>query len=1346
MKRIEYSKDNVKRRYIFPVIFLGILLFSFVFSIVVSEAEIIKENVNINVKMYSKSIENGEKGISPYTSNINITWDNTKYTLNKDGSLGEIVIIASNDDQREESYKFDITADDYEISLRTKTYYTPDGSQRVYKLQESTLYTIYIPEGMLINSEENRINEDIYFDFVTAGDGNNDILLSTSPVNLQERIDTSDSIIFKFIDDISLNQWLSKDMNFYKSQYIDIVSLNLNTDLSDSKNDSVEDFTVSVDKNKLILKKNNGEKLNDFSKYIVRLKDETVFLKNSLSGVKIYNDGDDSSQWTTVQFKTNKIVEETSPINHEKNVELEPTIRIKFKDELRAIDSINILNNTKLKIKDDHGEQIFLNPGNAKVYLDSDKKTLVIELNAAGSISSLLRADTPYYFWMKEGVVKLQKDESIGNEEIVLNFTTVDELNTTEVISYSSSISLEDDITKMDSTELNSHESIYIGFDRAIKFDKDFEWDLDKGTYSDIEVISKYFQLYEGTSTVAEHVYSEEYNSELHIYSSKYIDTDGDDYMERYMLPEGITNLQDLEDVTKLKSLSIKKVQILQYEGEDRILKITPKNSLTNLNKYKLRVDRGIIEDLNGYNIKRDIEFSFWTKESSVSSGVSWERVEDYKFSDIEEDSPYFEMPRYGWFLMHDDSDIVERFGIKPIAIDIKGEIIPNRSEENLFKGLESIHLKDVYYHPDSGEIGTGIKSVNKIVTQYYIKDGERYTKLYIYPEQLKYGRRYLMTIPQNTFQSRSGYFLPELKFDFVVKSQIGGEMDILYLENGMKNVMDIAKDSWEIIARGYNFEQGIDKVEILDINELNKVEISSEDVEFKDVTTINIKIRDEKKDEFIDEFGAIDEDLKLKVIIYFSSGDYVEKEGLIITPRGNPNLIDMEPSDQDVWYDEYSINRKKIDGEYVYFLKVTFSDPDTDNDGVGELQVRFLEGVDGSKTYIGLSRLMEESSVTASGSSVSLINTDFIRRVIGVLSDENTSESQKDKYMEYIFEKNGAREEAYLYLPIKLLSSQTSYNVILASDVVVYPGSSVGNEGITWSFTTMADPVITDILVGSVVEDYDEDEPLIISGEFFYHTLEVYFNDIRAEDVEIEEDEDGNTYLEVYLPQGNDRLEPGIYNMYIENDENHVRELYGVFSVVREGERIPIEEYRLKETELGEVREDIKVSENTIILDSKYADDRYVEVDLDELMGSDVLVRRIVIEGDEDEKIGVLKTKSRWADIDLYNVRLDSDADDDEITLILGRADQVLKQALRKKLGHKAIKSEFIRVKAENSTLDRVVLNIPFNKANGKRLKVLKYDEYTRNFYMVKVSVDLVDREVTIESKGPGIFVVVED
>ena len=291
-----------------------------------------------------------------------------------------------------------------------------------------------------------------------------------------------------------------------------------------------------------------------------------------------------------------------------------------------------------------------------------------------------------------------------------------------------------------------------------------------------------------------------------------------------------------------------------------------------------------------------------------------------------------------------------------------------------------------------------------------------------------------------------------------------------------------------------------------------------------------------------------------------------------------------------------------------------------------------------------------------------------------------------------------------------------------------------------------MADPVITDILVGSVVEDYDEDEPLIISGEFFYHTLEVYFNDIRAEDVEIEEDEDGNTYLEVYLPQGNDRLEPGIYNMYIENDENHVRELYGVFSVVREGERIPIEEYRLKETELGEVRADIKVSENTIILDSKYADDRYVEVDLDELMGSDVLVRRIVIEGDEDEKIGVLKTKSRWADIDLYNVRLDSDADDDEITLILGRADQVLKQALRKKLGHKAIKSEFIRVKAENSTLDRVVLNMPFNKANGKRLKVLKYDEYTRNFYMVKVSVDLVDREVTIESKGPGIFVVVED
>ena len=133
--------------------------------------------------------------------------------------------------------------------------------------------------------------------------------------------------------------------------------------------------------------------------------------------------------------------------------------------------------------------------------------------------------------------------------------------------------------------------------------------------------------------------------------------------------------------------------------------------------------------------------------------------------------------------------------------------------------------------------------------------------------------------------------------------------------------------------------------------------------------------------------------------------------------------------------------------------------------------------------------------------------------------------------------------------------------------------------------------------------------------------------------------------------------------------------------------------------------------------------------------MGIDTLVRRIVIDGDEDKKIGVLKTSSRWADIDLHNVKLASDSDGDEITLILGRTDQALKQFLNKKLGGKVIKSQFIRVTAENGNLTRVILNIPLNRTNGKKLKALRYDQNTRNFYTEKVSVNLVDKKATVQS-----------
>lgn len=990
-------------------------------------------------------------------------------------------------------------------------------------------------------------------------------------------------------------------------------------------------------------------------------------------------------------------VESTSPSNGEENIGLEPTIKIKFLYNLKTTDFTGFVgsdnqeeNKIHLRLGDMYNEDeyVALDNLNTEISIASDKKTLLIDLkDDETNVNGLLRSNTPYTFIIDEGSIEfdVDGDEKLFNEKIVLNFTTGSSGESPRAMSYSSSSYLRDDITDIDSTNLDSSGSIYIAFDKAIKFDKDFETD------------NNYFKLYDC--------------SNIHMYD--------------------IDKLDEIN--SQLKKLDIKSVEILKYENEYRILKITPKYSLDNLNKYKISIDKEAIENLSGYNLDKDIEFSFWTKKSSKDLDVSWESVAGYKVDEFQEGIPFFESPKYG--------------KITSIYIDIKGEIIP-KAQENLFESLKDIKLADYYKYTDSGKMtDIEIDRIDRVAVKNFPKYGEDHTRLYIYPSQeLVYGRRYKLEIPSGTFESRSGKSLSRLEFDFVVKSNSNQPMGILSLENNENDIETISKETWEILIRGYNFRQAIEGATISNAEGTKVVNISLEDIEFQDVTTIKVKIRDDSKREFLKEFGSINDELKLNININFNNGASLSSDELIINPKGSPEPIEKDPSDIDIWYDENEINKRKIDGEDIYFLKITFKDIDFDGDGAGELDIRHSESSDGTTRYTGLEALMEGTSIKARGSSLSLLNIDFIRKVINVLEDKEASEGKKSRYLEYIFEKNEKKMEVYLHVPIKQLNSQTTYNVNIASDIIAYSDSIEGNKIITWSFTTMANPLVNDVFIGSVVEDYDEDDPIIITGEYFYEDVEVYFNDIEAERVKIKENEDGNRYLEVYLPDGRDRLEPGIYNIYVENDENHVRELYGEFSVVKEGDWIPNEEYISDEVDLGEVRADIEVSENTVMLKSKYADDKYLELDLDNLMGIETLVRKIVIDGDESDKIGILKTKSKWADIDFYNVRLDSGSDDDEIILTLGRADQALKQSLQKKLAGSSVKSQFIRATAKNSSFDSIILDIPFEKSNGKNLEVLRYDEDTRNFYMEKMTVNQVDKIVTVQSKAPGIFVIIAD
>lgn len=1327
---------------------------------------------DISVKIDGISITNGSKGVKYNISEIDIEWkDDATYAVKEGRSLDEITITAKNLKQEEESYKFEVTGTSSGIQLKAKTYDSDDKVSKLYQLQKHTLYTIHIPEGLLRGIEKTVRddvyggidfieveNEDIYFDFVTMGDDLNDILVTFSPENLEERIDREDAIVYEFVDDIELSAVLEYDMERYKEHYVSIASQSLNAGLTNYESDSIDNFTLLVDRNMLIIKRKDGEKLKDFSKYTVKLSDGAIRLKNVSSKTQIYNGSGVDKPGITTEFKTNKTVAGTNPQNNETVVNLEPTVKIKFNYPLGSINTSSILNNMELRIGGADGEEIPLDTNNTRIYANYISRELVIEFNDRNIEGSLLRPNTPYDLWIREGVIAVNASRNIyiTNEEININFTTVGATNSPRAISYSSSSDIDDDIRNLDSTNLEEDGSIYIEFDSEISFDKAFEEDLANNRYNPSVAINKYFYLYDGQTIHVEHDYSQLYNNEIHIYNFIRRDLDEDTINETiYVLPEGTDETSDLDDIAKLRLLSINHVEILEYEDEKRVLKITPKNPLKNLNRYILKVDRNAIENKQRYNIESDIEFSFWTEESREDLDASWESVESYSISDIEE-NVYFEMPRYGenFVVVGQPENIYEDIHIEPIMIDVKGEIIP-RATENLFESLMEIsELKDYYARQinSDGSYSDVTVEIDRIVMEYYVEDSVKYTKLYIYPKELKYGRRYRLEIPTNTFESRSGEGLRSLEFNFVVESKrrsdIGDiiEKGILRLENNEKSVLDIHEESWEILVRGYNFNGDIDRVQIQNLDNTETLEITTQDIEFQDVTTIKVKIRDDKKEEFIQKFAYINNKLQLKLTIQFEDGTLSEIDELFLNPKDKPAVEDNDTSDIDVWYDERELNKRRIDGEDRYFLKITFKDIDLDGDGIGELEIRQATATDGSIDYLGLSRLMEESYVTAVGSSKSLIDTEFIRYVIAVLADGSRSQSEKNKYLEYIFEKDSDEEETYLYVPIKLLSSQTTYNVTIASNVVVYSGGGEGNDNIKWSFTTMADPVITDMLIGTVGEDYDEDEPIIITGQFFYRTVEVYFNDIEAEDVDIEEDDDGNVYLEVYLPDGKDRLEPGIYNIFIENGENHKRELYGVFSVVKEGDKIPTEEYVSTDVSVGEIRAEIKVSEDAVILKSKYADEDEVELDLDELMGKNVLVRKIVIEGDEDDKIGLLSTKSRWGNIDLYDVSLEDDSEDDELTITLGRIEDTFSQSLKKKLKGKLLKSKFIRVSIENCTIDKLVIHIPFERANAKKLKVLRYDERTRNFYMEEMEINLVDREVVVKSEADGIFVVVED
>lgn len=1194
---------------------------------------------NFNPKIYvdGTEISQGQKGVDYGAGSISIEYDSS-FVLNGGRSIGEIKIFANG--RYDETDKFDVLLSPGRITFNLKQI---PGQPAPVRLRPISLYSIYIPYGLFKNSS-GVTNPAVNFYFVTKGEQNQtDILITTIPAKGAKVYQDLSAVILEFADDISID---TQDLR----NRISITAVPLDPSMNLTGAAFLNDFDIYAENSKLVLKAKNGSALRNFSQYTISIQSGAVKLKNS--GGTVYNGG------ITLDFTTYNMLSSTYPESGKQGVEVEPTIKFTFRYP------VEILNRDNITVKSGE-EQYSLDK--SKIYLSSEGKTLNIDIN---DDPNPLRRSTPYTVRLGAGCVRFRDYNNITNDDMVLNFTTSGEGQRPEISGFSSSPYGGDDITSLSGTRLSGDGSIYIRFDRNIK------WDREKDKLN-LQDMVKLYKIPKPLETA--------YDPSGRLYDS----------VVEYVYGQGIPGVNPDES----QRVPVSRINIVN----GNTLEVKPGFSLMNINRYRLFIDKRIVEDSYGYNPEKDIIFYFWTAPAAGSSAVHWMGISS---------SRIYGAPAYS------DSN--------PIVLNTDGEVIFKAGDTAAFN---RIVLSEGY------NTGAGV-NIERVRLEYYFENGVKKTRIKIFPEhQLQWGKLYKLSIGEDVFESRQGVFLSAMNMEFVVQGNAAESCGIYSISSSSLNVLDIYNGGASFTIRGYNFTEDVEKVELLPVagNAAGgpALTIGKQDLEFENVTEITVKLRDSG---VVNSLGRDSGSGTYAVRLYFTGeNNPVENDGvrLEISPRGKPVVKSTYPGDDGAWYNEKELSPRYINGVERFFLKVTFSDVD------GSLAFDETGGLD----------LLRTSTLYSQGQNeISMIDTEFLNYIYNI-----QDETLKKSYISnYIFVKNSSTKEAYLYIPVKPLKSQTTYTVMINAGIVYYGGQdeiSSGNDVITWSFTTMAVPVVTGVESGSVAENYDEDVPIILKGNYFNDSdVKVYFNDIKARKVKTDTAEDGSPVLKVYLPSGSDRLEPGIYTVKIVNDDDHEYQIYGALSVVKEGRSKPQEDYVLKyQGRLGDVRGSFEKSEDTFMLDRDYTDKSHLELDLDELMGPDVLVRKIRFRGSEKDKIEILDILSKWADISLYNVTLDPLAKSRDVEIILGRVEPSISQKLKSGLGIGRVKSDLIRVTGENFKVTGIKVVIPFKESNGDNLKALRYDEDLRTWQEEYFTVNKPDGTVNITSQHPGIFAVVE-
>ncbi|MGF7185420.1 hypothetical protein GGQ84_001509 [Desulfitispora alkaliphila] len=1205
-------------------------------------------------------------------------------------NLNDIKVMTSGID---ESYKFHFSTQYNEIKDRTsivasvKLDNVDDEDDLIYQLRKHHLYTVVF-------------SDEYSYSFVTKGEDKDDIFVKAEPFADEQatewdRIKGSDydRIVIGFVDQI--------DLLFDQKELFENGKITLKTeDLLKEGN--------RPEKNPYGL----GTKIKDLGEYklsehydidvsgnklILKKKDGKQLLELVKYKLKISEEtvklkdaqGEDiTNDKIEISFETGRVLEKTKPQEGETGVRVKPEFVIQFNQPVSLGDSGEPI---RLRQLGGSGTEPFsMEPSESHI----DGKRVELSFTDFAQDGTLLERNTNYILEIPAELFRFNTmEDNRLNKAITVQFTTAQTGSSPEAAGFASDSEGSDDIRSFSSTNLAHDGSIYIILNR------DIQWS-DLPANQRLENV----QLYQVPGSE-----ETEFDPSGHRYDKIYkyeVNDSGDSISYR--------------PITEKKEVAIAEVKLL--EDEKNILKVVPEMLLPT-NQYQLIVEKELLEDSIGYGMNIQIDTNIWTAAADDGESPQWLGLILEGTDTPNSDGEISGTEQYGVYDGEDD---------KPIVLEVEGEVIPRPGTESSFSG---IRLQE-YHDSDTGIYFAGIEF------EYFYRDQVKHTRLHLYPDpsigvvdyveepvstRLDPGKKYRLSIANNALQTRAGANLPELGISFTVEADGTDEVGIYRVYPNKFSLMDLVRGEQLIRVYGYNFSSDIEEIRLQDEGgAYNYIGISPEDIFYQDSTLIEFIIRGGSRNQIINSSM----EGSFMVFIDFGDKDTVQISSAIeIEPIGRPEVKQMFPrGDAGEWYDENRLIRKEVDGEEQSFISVTFYDDDEGIERAGDLLARLRTA----------SRIYPDGGGTAS-----VIDWNFISRI------EEMRDNDEDEYQryinDYIFVKSSSAKEATLYIPVIELRPQTTYIVEL-SDGLVRRGD-YGNDSIRWNFTTMATPYQSEITTGSVPENYDPDKPIIIWGDLFHRDyIQVYFNNIRAQSVRVRETDDGKKYLEVFLPSRN-RLEPGIYDIIIENTDNHTRTIYGALSVVPRGGAVPEDDKRLiNDSRDGQVYENIKTSENTLILSDRLGSRRTIELDLDELMGEGVRERRIVLEGRRWNSIGTLDTRSNLVNIAFHGLQLRTENSREDAEIRIGRVSPVQAQSFTRNLRDHNPVSQLIEINVDNCRFRGLSIAIPYNNGS-ENMRVLRYDQMTRGWQEEpRVQFNPVDQITYVSTNRPGIFVIVEE